>query len=76
MHERLHSFESHTEEVFQVSWNPSNETILASSGSDRRVMVWDVSRIGEEQSAEDAKDGPPELLVRAYRERERGRGKD
>jgi len=38
--------------------------ILASSGSDRRVNVWDTGRIGAEQSAEDAEDGPPELLVR------------
>ena len=26
------------------------------------VNVWDLSRIGDEQSAEDAEDGPPELL--------------
>lgn len=25
--------------------------------------MWDLSRIGAEQSAEDAEDGPPELLV-------------
>uniref|UniRef100_A0A8C6R6X8 Histone-binding protein RBBP4-like N-terminal domain-containing protein n=1 Tax=Nannospalax galili TaxID=1026970 RepID=A0A8C6R6X8_NANGA len=42
----LHSFESH-------------ETILASSGTDHRLNVWDLSKIGEEQSPED---GPPELL--------------
>ena len=28
----------------------------------RRLHVWDLSKIGEEQSAEDAEDGPPELL--------------
>lgn len=33
----------------QVGWSPHNETILASSGADRRLMVWDLSRIGEEQ---------------------------
>ena len=32
------------------------------AGTDRRLIVWDLSKIGEEQSAEDAKDGPPELL--------------
>ena len=37
--------------------------ILASSGSDRRVNIWDTGRIGTEQSPEDAEDGPPELLV-------------
>ena len=33
-----------------------------SSGTDRRLHVWDLSKIGEEQTAEDAEDGPPELL--------------
>jgi histone-binding protein RBBP4 len=32
---------------------------LASNGIDQRLNVWDVSKIGEEQSPED---GPPELL--------------
>lgn len=32
------------------------------SGTDRRLHVWDLSKIGEEQTAEDAEDGPPELL--------------
>ena len=59
---KLHSFESHTEEVYQVAWSPFNETILASASSDRRLNVWDLSKIGEEQSADDAEDGPPELL--------------
>ena len=79
---KLHSFESHKDEIFQVEqicltfisdakthysppqvqWSPHNETILASSGTDRRLHVWDLSKIGEEQSAEDAEDGPPKLL--------------
>lgn len=46
----------------KVQWSPHNETILASSGTDRRLNVWDLSKIGEEQSPEDAEDGPPELL--------------
>uniref|UniRef100_A0A183C0S6 WD_REPEATS_REGION domain-containing protein n=1 Tax=Globodera pallida TaxID=36090 RepID=A0A183C0S6_GLOPA len=75
---KLHSFESHKDEIFQVNhytlyynwtstssqvqWSPHNETILASSGTDRRLHIWDLSKIGDEQSAEDAEDGPPELL--------------
>lgn len=47
--QRLHVFESHTDEVFQIGWSPKNETILASCGADRRAMVWDLSRIGDEQ---------------------------
>ncbi|KAL9690076.1 hypothetical protein QQ045_010469 [Rhodiola kirilowii] len=58
----LHVFDSHKEEVFQVGWSPTNETILASCCLGRRLMVWDLSRIDEEQSPEDAEDGPPELL--------------
>lgn len=59
---KLHALEGHTDEIFQVQWSPHHETILASSGSDRRLHVWDLSKIGAEQSAEDAEDGPPELL--------------
>lgn len=50
-------------EVFQVQWSPHYETILGSCGSDRRLNVWDLSRIGAEQTPEEAEDGPPELLV-------------
>ena len=39
---KLHSFESHKDEIFQVQWSPHNETILASSGTDRRLNVWDL----------------------------------
>ena len=46
-----------------MSWNCHFETVLASCGADRKVSVLDLSRIGEEQSKEDAEDGPPELLV-------------
>ncbi|KAI8021931.1 WD-40 repeat-containing protein MSI1 [Camellia lanceoleosa] len=40
----LHTFNCHKEEVFQVGWNPKNETILASCCLGRRFMVWDLSR--------------------------------
>lgn len=45
-----------------VEWAPHAENILASCSTDRRVAIWDLSRIGMEQSPEDAEDGPPELL--------------
>jgi WD40 repeat protein len=46
----------------QLAWSPHNEAVLASSATDRRVHVWDLSRIGQELSEDDAGDGAPELL--------------
>ncbi|KAJ7978622.1 WD-40 repeat-containing protein MSI1 [Quillaja saponaria] len=51
--------------VYEVEWDPNHETVLgllASSGDDRRLMVWDLNRIGDEQLDGDGDDGPPELL--------------
>ena len=59
---KLHSFEHHTDQVFTVAWSPHSPSVFASGSGDRRVNVWDVSRIGLEQSAEDAEDGPAELM--------------
>lgn len=58
----LHLLSSHTDEVFQVEWDPNHETVLASSGADRRLMVWDLNRVGDEQIEGDGDGGPPELL--------------
>lgn len=30
-----------------MQWSPFNVGVLASSSSDRRVKIWDISRIGE-----------------------------
>jgi histone-binding protein RBBP4 len=62
MEDSLHSFTGHTAEVFQVEWSAHNEGVFASGSGDRRVHVWDVAQIGAEQTAEDAEDGPPELM--------------
>merc|ERR1712127_549690 len=56
------TLKGHTDGVFGIEWAPFNESILATCSSDRRVAVWDLSRVGQEQSPEDAEDGPPELL--------------
>lgn len=59
---KLHSFEQHTGQVYNIAWSHHSETVLASCAADRRCCVWDLTRIGLEQSPEDAEDGPPELL--------------
>lgn len=58
---KLHVFHSHLDEVLQLSWSPHNEPVFASGGADRRVCVWDCSKIGLEQTPEDAQDGPSAL---------------
>mmetsp|Transcript_5809 Transcript_5809/g.13250 ORF Transcript_5809/g.13250 Transcript_5809/m.13250 type:complete len:158 (-) Transcript_5809:182-655(-) len=58
----LQTFEGHTDQVYTIHWSPFNESILASCSADRRIALWDLSRIGMEQTPEDAEDGPPELL--------------
>ena len=59
---RIQTLKGHTDQVYNVEWAPHNESVLASCSSDRRVGIWDLSRIGMEQTPEDAEDGPPELL--------------
>eukprot|EP00288_Rhodomonas_lens_P016451 CAMPEP_0177717134 /NCGR_PEP_ID=MMETSP0484_2-20121128/14870_1 /TAXON_ID=354590 /ORGANISM="Rhodomonas lens, Strain RHODO" /LENGTH=417 /DNA_ID=CAMNT_0019229189 /DNA_START=23 /DNA_END=1276 /DNA_ORIENTATION=- len=59
---KLHAFDAHDDEIIQVQWNPVYQTILGSCSQDRKVSVLDLSRIGEDQSKEDAEEGPPELL--------------
>jgi len=59
---KLHSFESHTDDVLQVAWSPHSPVHFASAGADRRVHIWNLAAIGEEQTPDDAEDGPPELL--------------
>jgi WD40 repeat protein len=104
MNKKLHSFEFHQDQVFNVGWAPHTSNILATSryvsvstcrhvfalkkkevhiasfdhftqfsfhclvlffaprSADRRLCLWNLNAIGQEQDAEDAEDGPPELL--------------
>jgi histone-binding protein RBBP4 len=58
---KLHSLAGHKDSVTSLAWHPFEEAILGSSSCDRRIFFWDLGKVGEEQSPEDAEDGPPEL---------------
>lgn len=59
---KLHALVGHTDSVTSLAWHPFEEAILGSASYDRRICFWDLSRVGEEQTPDDAEDGPPELL--------------
>lgn len=60
---RIHTLEGHHDMVTKVEWSPHDTAILASGADDRRIIMWDLSRTGMEQTPEDAEDGPPEMYV-------------
>ncbi|EIW71564.1 hypothetical protein TREMEDRAFT_60487 [Tremella mesenterica DSM 1558] len=60
--QKLHSFEAHKGAVTEVVWSPHSAIHFASASADRRVHIWNMDAIGEEQTPDDAEDGPPELL--------------
>lgn len=49
--------------MIQLAWSPHHDAVLATASNDRRIFVWDLARIADDQSAKEAEDGPPELLV-------------
>ncbi|KAF2646581.1 WD40 repeat-like protein [Massarina eburnea CBS 473.64] len=59
---KLHSLQGHNGDVMGLQWHPQESAILASSSNDRRIRFWDISRVGDEQTPDEAEDGPPELL--------------
>jgi len=63
MSKSLHKFEGHTDEVLKVEWEPNNLPIFASCSKDRKIRVWDISKIGQQVKAENPIEGAPELMV-------------
>ncbi|TID29245.1 hypothetical protein CANINC_002041 [Pichia inconspicua] len=59
----LHTLVGHTKSVTNVEWDPFHHNIIGSCSIDRRVILWDLEKIGEEQTAEESEDGVPELLM-------------
>ena len=59
----MHTLRAHQSEILQLAWSPFHNSVLATASSDRRILVWDLSKIDTPQLPEEAEDGPPELLV-------------
>lgn len=65
--EPVASFKHHSAPITSVEWHPTDATVLASSGADDQVCLWDLSleRDEEEIAAlanSELKDLPPQLL--------------
>lgn len=62
MNKYIFNMTQHTDVVTQAKFSPLQPNLVATSSGDCSVMVWDLSRIGEKQTDEEMKDGPPELM--------------
>lgn len=59
----LHTMMGHSDSITSLEFSPHKDGILASGSQDRRLILWDLFKIGEEQAQEDAEDGCPELFM-------------
>ncbi|ABN67314.1 histone acetyltransferase subunit [Scheffersomyces stipitis CBS 6054] len=59
----LHTMMGHSDSITSLEFSPHRDGIIASGAQDRRLIVWDLFKIGEEQQQEDAEDGCPELFM-------------
>ncbi|CAX44892.1 histone acetyltransferase type B subunit 2, putative [Candida dubliniensis CD36] len=59
----LHTMMGHSEGITCMEFSPHHDGILATGSQDRRIIIWDLFKVGEEQQQEDAEDGCPELFM-------------
>lgn len=59
----LHTMMGHSDSITSLEFSPHKDGMLASGSQDRRLILWDLFKVGEEQAQEDAEDGCPELFM-------------
>lgn len=59
----LHTMMGHLDSITSLEFSPFKDGVVASGSQDRRLIIWDLFKIGEEQAQEDAEDGCPELFM-------------
>lgn len=59
----LYAMTGHEDAVTSLEFDPLNDGIIVSAGSDRRAIVWDIEEIGSEQQQDEIEDGAPEILM-------------
>lgn len=59
----VHTMMGHSDLITCLEFLLHKDGVLALGSQDRRVMIWDLFKIGEEQQQEDAEDGCPELFM-------------
>lgn len=63
--EPVAAFKHHTKPITSVEWHHNDPTVLASSGADDQIALWDLAIEKDEEAAEtsdELKDLPPQLL--------------
>ena len=59
---KLHSIRVREELFHRIRWSPHYASLLGACNNDRRIYLFDLDRLFEEQTPDDADDGPPSLL--------------
>jgi histone-binding protein RBBP4 len=56
---KIHSFNHHKGAILNVKWNNIRSNIFASSGEDNKILIWDLTQIGEKNDNDDI---PSEMI--------------
>lgn len=63
LEKKLYAFESHKDSVIRLEWSGTESNLFCSGSLDKKIMIWDILRIGNEIPKDDTSAGPGELLV-------------